>query len=395
MPNAETWLDFADLVFIDPAGTGFSRLADSPEAITRYVESSHPRRRREGGRREPRPPSTREDGGPGWFWSVHGDIESLGEVIATWLRSNARLSSPAIIVGESYGGFRGPRLAAILRARHQILVRGLVLVSPVLDFVTRSYRPEYYAALLPSLAAVDLELRAEAPTRQALREAEAYAAKGFLPDLEQFSRDGAAAARLAATVARLTGLRPEVVRRHGGKLAGRAYMDELNALGHDMASLYDASLKGFGPKPATRDRRRSDPFMDQLAEPLTSAMFEIYDKRLGWRGEGTYELLSRAANWSWNWTIGSSRLESMTSLETALASNPHLHVLVVHGFTDLVTPYFASLGPLARVQKHRMSGRVGFTVYPGGHMFYDRDRSRAMFKRDAARFAASLQAIDD
>ena len=38
MPNAETWLDFTDLVFIDPVGTGFSRLVNPDDALReRYL----------------------------------------------------------------------------------------------------------------------------------------------------------------------------------------------------------------------------------------------------------------------------------------------------------------------------------------------------------------------
>src|SRR5271163_55135 len=34
-PNAETWLDFTDLVFIDPVGTGYSRIAASGDNVRR------------------------------------------------------------------------------------------------------------------------------------------------------------------------------------------------------------------------------------------------------------------------------------------------------------------------------------------------------------------------
>ena len=76
--NAETWLDFTDLVFVDPPGTGYSRIvAPGDEA-----------RRR--------------------FWSVEGDVDGLAATIRRWLVAERRLASPKFIVGESYGGFRGP-----------------------------------------------------------------------------------------------------------------------------------------------------------------------------------------------------------------------------------------------------------------------------------------------
>ncbi len=85
--NAETWLDFADLVFLDPPGTGYS-LPKSPQ---------------EAGKAE--------------VWSVDGDNRVLAETIRRWLADHGRLGSPKFIVGESYGGFRAPRLAKTLASR--------------------------------------------------------------------------------------------------------------------------------------------------------------------------------------------------------------------------------------------------------------------------------------
>ena len=59
--NAETWLDFTDLVFIDPPGTGYSRILAKGDDARRH------------------------------FYSVEGDIESLAVVIRKWLAENKRL----------------------------------------------------------------------------------------------------------------------------------------------------------------------------------------------------------------------------------------------------------------------------------------------------------------
>ena len=82
--NAETWLDFTDLVFIDPPGTGFSRLATGADELRRR------------------------------FYSVAGDIPPLAEVARRWTVKQGRTASPRLVVGESYGGFRGPRLVRAL-----------------------------------------------------------------------------------------------------------------------------------------------------------------------------------------------------------------------------------------------------------------------------------------
>ena len=128
--NPDTWLDFTDLVFIDPVGTGFSRLVEPDDA-----------------RR-------------GRFLSVDGDVEALADAIRRWLVENGRTASPKFFVGESYGGFRGPLVAEHLQTEEGIGLSGLVLVSPVLDFGwwrQPGYAPLPKVSLLPSLAAAAME----------------------------------------------------------------------------------------------------------------------------------------------------------------------------------------------------------------------------------------------
>ena len=146
MANAETWLDFTDLVFVDPVGTGYSR----------FVSTSDDVRKR--------------------FWSVEGDIDYLATAVRKWVEKAGRQISPKFIAGESYGGFRAPKLARKLMS-DGVGISGLVMVSPVLDFGWRGngrHTPNNWIARLPSMAAAARE--ANAPfDREALREVERYA----------------------------------------------------------------------------------------------------------------------------------------------------------------------------------------------------------------------------
>ena len=101
--NPGTWLDFTDLVFIDPIGTGFSR-AKVPEAEAKK-----------------------------FFYSTVPDIQYLSRVIYDWLVKNDRLGSRKYLVGESYGGFRGPRITHYLQSQLGVALNGVVLVSPYLN----------------------------------------------------------------------------------------------------------------------------------------------------------------------------------------------------------------------------------------------------------------------
>ncbi len=350
--NAETWLAFTDLVFIDPVGTGYSR------ALGKEDDAGRP------------------------YHSVDGDARSLATVMRRWLQAHGRLASPVFIAGESYGGFRGPRLARALLDQQGIGVSGLVLVSPVLDFNGRDgpYDPLRWVARLPSLvaAARDAASRVE--------DAERYAATDYLLDLVRGPNDAAARARVAERVAGLTGLDPALVRRREGRIDLEAFLRD--RVPGQVASPYDATIAAADPFPAAPHDNSPDPVLDGLRAPLTRAMLGLYRDRLDWQPNGApnrqYQLLNDAIARDWDYGRGNSRPEAMTALRQFLALDPAARALVVHGLTDLVTPYFGSALLLDQVPETAPPGRLGLRAYPGGHMFYLRDDSRAALRSDAA-----------
>lgn len=375
LPNAETWLDFTDLVFIDPVGTGFSQMVAEAEA-----REDEQRERRRTGRS-----GSREEGGPSYFWSMDGDIASIAEFIQKWVYQNNRLASPKLYVGESYGGFRGPKIARELHSEHGVALNALILVSPVLDFASRRHSdpPLAYAGLLPSLAAAEMERHDERVSRDVLKDVEEYARSDYIEDLMRGPRDAAAMDRLAAKVSEIIGLSQQTVRRFAGRISGRIYSEEVNQPEGRIASLYDASITALDPEPYARRSRYRDPFTTALNAPMTSAMLELYGSKLSYRTGRPYENLSGRVNHNWIWGNSPSPPESASELSEQLALDKRLRVLVVHGFTDLVTPYFASELVLDQLPAFGDRPRVTSIVYPGGHMFYSRDRSRKSFREDA------------
>src|SRR5213075_2057005 len=168
LPNAETWLDFTDLVFIDPVGTGYSRFVASGEDVRKR------------------------------FFSVDGDVNSIALVIRRWLEKYERLLSPTFVAGESYGGIRGPKIVRNLQTQQGVGVRGLILVSPLLDF--RDFSGSsllQYMYSLPSMTAVAREARGETKgrvTRADLADVEHYAQGEFIVDLLKGQADKEATA---------------------------------------------------------------------------------------------------------------------------------------------------------------------------------------------------------
>lgn len=366
-PNASTWLDFTDLVFLDPVGTGYSRAADG-------------------------------DGKK--YWSVESDASILAATIARYLRQNDRLASPKFFVGESYGGFRGPLIAQKLQDDVGIGLSGLVLLSPVLDFAwLQSPRttPWGYVTRLPSFAAAALERAGTTPSRATMKEAEAYAAGDYLADLLKGPADREAVARLTDRVSALTGLDPESVRRQAGRISAGSYQREIGRDAGRVASAYDTGVTGWDPDPGAAHSGFEDPVLTGLTAPLTGAMVRLYTERLNWRVENMrYELLNNAVNRGWNWGSGRSPPEAMGALKDVLALDGALRVLVVHGFTDLVTPYFTSKLLIHQMPVYGGADRLKLSVYPGGHMFYTRPDSRKAFHDDAGDlFSRALRGRSD
>ena len=350
-PNAETWLDFTDLVFIDPAGTGLSRLLlDSEE-----------------GRRK--------------IWSVEGDIESLTEVVRRWLERTHRMASPKYVVGESYGGFRGPRLVRGLEIQEGIGVAGLILVSPLLDYGGRSNAldPLTWATRLPSITASARE-RNGPVTREALADVEQYAAGEFIADYLRGERDPAALDRIGARVAEFTQLDPAAVRAHGGRIDWRMVLRRDPAR---VGAVYDSSVTTPEPFPLSTFSSAFDPIADGLRAAMTTGMLELYGGRLNWLPEGRYEVLNGDINRQWDYGRSNTRPDSAGTLRAVLALDPKLRLLVLHGLNDLATPYFMTKLELDQIPPNVAGDRVKFLVLPGGHMFYIRDASRQAFRAEA------------
>jgi carboxypeptidase C (cathepsin A) len=363
VPNADTWLDFTDLVFIDPVGTGYSRFAASGDAVRRN------------------------------FWSVEGDADALGVFIRKWLEKAGRQASPKFIVGESYGGFRGPKVTRVLQGDQGVGVNGLILISPVLDFAMfgqRQHLPLSWAVHLPSMAATVLEKKGQY-SREALRDVERYAAGDYLTDLMRGPRDTAAVERISAKVAAFTGLDPSLVRRLAGRVDSGTFQRELNRQHGLVASAYDATVSGFDPNPNSQTSHFDDPVLSAVGPPLSSAMTDLYQRVLHWHVDAPYRLLNHEIAGHWDYGRGNARPEVVDDLRQALAFDSKLRVLVTHGATDLVTPYFADQLILDQLPVYGSADRLKLDIYDGGHMFYLRDASRRAFRDDAEQLYRSAR----
>jgi carboxypeptidase C (cathepsin A) len=351
--NPGTWLDFTDLVFIDPVGTGFSRSLVSAA-------------------------DTKKD-----FYSTTPDIEYLSRVIYDWLVKNDRLESRKYLVGESYGGFRGPRITHYLQSQLGVAMNGVVLVSPYLNPTLEDngdLSPIPWMVTLPSITAAHLE-REKKLTPDAMQGVIAYTMGDYATALLKGRSDPAATQTMIQHVTEMTGLEPEFVKLSGGRLETGAYLREVFREEGKIGSIYDSNVTAFDPFPYSPDQRSNDPLLETLIAPTTTAMVDFVTRTVGWKVDARYNALSYDVNKQWD---GGDDLRSGSAvqLRESVAADPKLRVLIVHGWNDLSCPFMGSLLTVDQMPVMGDPTRVSVKEYPGGHMFYTRESSRAALHKD-------------
>ncbi|HEV7499825.1 MAG TPA: peptidase S10 [Vicinamibacteria bacterium] len=363
--NEATWLDLTDLVFIDPVGTGYSR-AKKPELGHK-------------------------------FWSVDGDIQSVGEFIRLYLSRAERWGSPLFLVGESYGTTRAAGLSGYLVERG-IALNGVMLVSSVLNFQTNRFtrgNDTPYPLYLPTYTATawyhrklppDLQ---QQPLRKVLDEVEQWAAVDYPAALARGDRlAGAERTAVVERLARYTGLSRDFVDQSDLRIEIQHFCKELMRDRKRTVGRLDSRFEGIDPT-AAGERPDYDPSLAAIRPPYT-AMFNDYVRRtLGYKSDLTYYILGGGVG---NWDYGSANgfADVSESLRSAFAKNPAMRLFVASGYYDLATPYFATDYTLTHLGLDpSQRARVTTSQYQAGHMMYISTRELARLKADVAAFVQS------
>lgn len=351
--NPGTWLDFSDLVFIDPIGTGFSRSLVPDDQAKKL------------------------------FYSTEPDIEYLSRVIYDWLVKNGRLDSRKYFVGESYGGFRGPRITYFLQSQLGVAMNGVVLVSPYLNPTQEqngNLSPIPWMITLPSITAANLE-REHKLTPQAMADVISYTLGDYATTLIKGNSDPAAQKAMIQKVTEMTGLDPEFVKYSGGRLETGAYLREAHREQGKLSSIYDSNVTSYDPFPWAPRQEANDPILASIIAPTTTAMVNFVTRTVGWKIDARYNTLSYEVGRLWN-RDQELRSGSATQLREAVAADSKLRVLIVHGWNDLSCPFMGSLLTVNQMPIMGDPTRVQVKEYPGGHMFYTRLDSREALKKD-------------
>ena len=398
VPNGESWLAFTDLVFVDPIGTGFSRV----------IEDGKPKEDEKKGNGKA-DEEKREGTDPKEYFGYKRDLESLCEFMGRWLSSRGRWGSPVLVAGESYGGYRVGRLVRMLQETAGIGLNGAILISPALEISTLApgdYDVLAWVDLLPTMAAAAVHhgrSRAFAPgtpLEDVLRETETFATGDYTAFLTRgASLPADERGRILDRLADLVGLPGELVARAEGRIPIRVFSRELLRDERKVVGLYDATITATDPFPDREPYAGPDPTLAGINPAYTTAINRQLRSEIGVDTDREYTVLSYEVNEAWKNDAQQHffvpPVGATDDFRYGMALNPHLKAFVCHGRFDLVTPYYSTdrLRNLMRLDP-TVAGRLTVRHFGGGHMFYAWEQSRRDFTTAIRAFVADATQSD-
>lgn len=339
--NPHSILDVADIVYVNPANTGFSRILD-PEVDREF------------------------------FFGVEADIDYLADWIDVFVSRQGRWRSPKYLIGESYGTTRVSGLAGALQDRHWMYLNGVILVSPtglgmepegpqprspVLKLPYYAAAAHYHGQLADDLQSLELpELLAEVEEFTLDEYLPALSRGGFLPEERR--------QEIAGRVARYSGLSKSFVLDHNLAVPASAFWKELlHEEGFTIGRL-DSRYLGVDRKVAG-DEYDYPPELTSWNHAFAPAINYYLRDELGFKTDLQYNLFGPVHPW------GGRDYDVAEELRRAMAQNPYLHLMVQSGFYDGACDYFTAKYVLWNLDRSgRLTDRMRFEGYRSGHMMY-------------------------
>ncbi|MEJ1239965.1 carboxypeptidase [Chryseolinea sp. T2] len=337
--NPNSILDVADIVYIDPVNTGYSRILDAK--AERSV-----------------------------FFGVNADIAYLSEWLNTFVSRNNRWLSPKYLIGESYGTTRVSGLAKALQNSHWMYLNGVILVSPTELGIKRdgtvgdALALPYYTAAAWYHKKLPADLQGK-DLPDALAESEKFTIELFLPALAKggFITD-AERKRIAEQVARYSGLSSAVVLQNNLAITPSFFWKELLRDNGKTIGRLDSRYLGIDKKDSGTDPDYNAELTSWL-HSFTPAINYYLREVLKYKTDIKYNMFGPVHPWD---NTGDQTGED---LRLAMAENPYMHVLIQSGYYDGATTYFDAKYTLWQIDPSgKMKDRLHFEGYRSGHMMY-------------------------
>lgn len=367
--NEYSFLDRADLVLIDPVGTGFSRPVGKAEGKQ--------------------------------FWGVDNDIKSVSDFIVRYLGEYRRWASPKFVLGESYGGIRTGGVTYDLLTRHNVALNGIILVSPYLDFVggtaglntdagdsnflsTYAATAWYHKSLNPQPPELLPFLREVEQWIDTVYHPVLYKGARATPEERQAALDG---------LARYTGVSAAYWDAANLRMDENHFLQELMRAQGKTIGRIDSRFAGGMPSRIS-EVTAFDPYASAVAPAIVATYNAYVRDELNVRSEQKYEL-SAGLYKDWDQTHVQPDTNGqkvpyanvLPDISYAMTMNPKMKVLVQSGYFDLACPY----GTVKHAIDHltitpELRRNVRLEHYEAGHMMYVHPGSMGKFSDDIKTF---------
>jgi carboxypeptidase C (cathepsin A) len=362
--NEHSWLEFTDLVFIDPVSTGYSRPAPGVDKTQ--------------------------------FYGVEEDVRSVGDFIRLYISKNKRWLSPKFICGESYGTTRAAGLSGYLQDAYGMYLQGLVLISSIMNFHTARFVPGNdlpYPLFLPTYTAAawyhkKLPEKYQKDLPATLKEVEQWAlsdywlalAKG--DTLTETERN-----RVIDQLALYTGLSKKYIDQSNLRIEIYRFTRELLRDEKQRIGRLDNRFKG-NLLDAAGDEFEEDPSYIAIYGAYTAAVNDYIRRQLKYTNDLPYWPI--ASVYPWNWGKFHGYVNVAEVLRRAINKNNNLKVMIANGYYDLATPYFATLYTVNHMNLAKSLGNnIVMKYYEAGHMMYIRKACLKKLKDDVYEFYRS------
>ena len=339
--NNHSILDVADIVYVDPVNTGFSRIVD--ENVDRNE-----------------------------FFGVNADIRYLAEWIDNFVSRHNRWTSPKYLKGESYGTTRVAGLARQLQSAHWMFINGVILVSPtgmgltppamtprseILKLPYYAATAWYHKALDPDLQQLDLyDILAKVEEFTIEKYLSAVAMGGSLSDEKRHE--------IAEAVSRYSGLAKQHILNYNLTIPTSFYWKELLRDQGLTIGRLDSRYRGIDRMDAGTGYDH-DPALTAWNHSFTPAINHYLREHLRYETDLKYNIFGPVRPWDY------SNDTTADDLRRAMGENPFMHVMVQSGYFDGATDYFSAKYVLWNMDRSgKVQDRLRFEGYRSGHMMY-------------------------
>lgn len=376
--NEDSWLEFTDLVFIDPIGTGFSQIIEPSETSADSKEKKDPKKTVE----------EKE------FYQINRDLESIGEFIERFLSQNKLWAAPVYVAGESYGGYRTAKLARRLQEKHGIGVHAVIAISPALEWSLLNPHDYDLLSFVDTFCTMALAAAFHGKSRvfdkkksieMMKKQIETFATGNFASALvggNQMSESVKNETFILA--ADYLGIGKNLMLNAQGRIRFWTFARELLKDSRKVVGFYDATITAIDPFPDREMHQAPDPTLTSIERIFTGGINQLLRSHVKLETDRRYQLLSDEVNTSWKRDEQSHVFDMVVGatddLRFAMSMNPHMKVLICHGYYDMVTPYFSTdrLVSQMRLLPEQIK-KIEVQHFGGGHMFYTWDKSRRDF----------------